>query len=81
MTEDRDLHPDPPAVSRLVGLSVAAVERELILATLSAMHGNRTHTAVVLGISLRTLRNKLAQYAAEAAGADRPDASFSPPIS
>ena len=59
--------PNLLAVERLVGLSTAVVERELILATLGAMHGNRTHTATVLGISLRTLRNKLAQYAAEAA--------------
>jgi len=65
--------PDLLAVERLVGLSTAVVERELILATLGAMHGNRTHTATVLGISLRTLRNKLAQYAAEAANPNPAD--------
>ncbi|GAH57440.1 unnamed protein product, partial [marine sediment metagenome] len=35
---------------------------ELILKTLEARGGNRTVTAEVLGISVRTLRNKLAQY-------------------
>jgi Fis family transcriptional regulator, factor for inversion stimulation protein len=71
----RDLHPDLLAVSRLVGLSAAVVERELILATLSAAHGNRTHTAAILGVSIRTLRNKLAQYAAEAVELGDPGAS------
>ena len=35
---------------------------ELILKTLEKENGNRTITADVLGISVRTLRNKLAQY-------------------
>ena len=39
------------------------VERELILETLRHCHGNRTHTANILGISIRTLRNKLNEYA------------------
>lgn len=56
---------DAVAVSRLVGLSTAAVEKALILATLEAMGGNRTHAAAILGLSVRTLRNKLVQYAAE----------------
>jgi two-component system, response regulator FlrC len=38
------------------------VERHLILDTLHHTLGNRTHAASVLGISLRTLRNKLRQY-------------------
>lgn len=65
MSGSRDFHPDLLAVSQLVGLSAAAVERELILVTLRAVDGNRTHAATVLGISLRTMRNKLAQYARE----------------
>jgi DNA-binding protein Fis len=44
---------------------VAAVERDLILDTLQHARGNRTHAAVLLGISIRTLRNKLKQYAQE----------------
>jgi two-component system response regulator FlrC len=46
----------------LVGRTVAAVERDLIIDTLSHCLGNRTHAANILGISIRTLRNKLKQY-------------------
>ncbi|NNE84479.1 MAG: sigma-54-dependent Fis family transcriptional regulator [Alphaproteobacteria bacterium] len=46
----------------LVGHTVAEVERELILDTLNHCLGNRTHAATILGISIRTLRNKLKQY-------------------
>jgi len=54
------------AVTRaLVGRTVADVERDLIVETLKACLGNRTHAANILGISIRTLRNKLNEYAAE----------------
>lgn len=46
----------------LVGRTVADVERDLIIDTLSHCLGNRTHAATILGISIRTLRNKLKQY-------------------
>ena len=46
----------------LVGRTVADVERELILNTLDHCLGNRTHAANILGISIRTLRNKLKEY-------------------
>jgi DNA-binding NtrC family response regulator len=49
----------------LVGRTVASVERELILDTLKHCLGNRTHAANILGISIRTLRNKLNEYMAE----------------
>ncbi|MBL8708673.1 MAG: sigma-54-dependent Fis family transcriptional regulator [Rhodospirillaceae bacterium] len=49
----------------LVGKTVAAVERDLIIDTLSHCLGNRTHAANILGISIRTLRNKLKQYSEE----------------
>ena len=49
----------------MVGRTVAEVERELILDTLDHVLGNRTHAANILGISIRTLRNKLNQYADE----------------
>ncbi|HET9903466.1 MAG TPA: sigma-54 dependent transcriptional regulator [Xanthobacteraceae bacterium] len=48
-----------------VGRTVAEVERDLILETLKHCLGNRTHAANILGISIRTLRNKLNEYAAE----------------
>lgn len=51
--------------SGLVGKTVAAVERDLIIDTLSHCLGNRTHAANILGISIRTLRNKLKQYSEE----------------
>ena len=41
---------------------MAQVERDLILDTLDHCLGNRTHAAKILGISIRTLRNKLNEY-------------------
>ena len=49
----------------LVGRTVADVERDLILETLKHCFGNRTHAANILGISIRTLRNKLNEYAGD----------------
>ncbi|RAK56620.1 sigma-54-dependent transcriptional regulator [Phenylobacterium deserti] len=45
-----------------VGQTVAAVEQQLIIDTLEHCFGNRTHAANILGISIRTLRNKLKEY-------------------
>jgi two-component system response regulator FlrC len=50
------------ATRGLVGRTVADVERDLILDTLGHCLGNRTHAANILGISIRTLRNKLREY-------------------
>jgi two-component system, response regulator FlrC len=60
----------------LVGRTVAEVERDLILATLKHCLGNRTRAANLLGISIRTLRNKLSTYAA--AGVAVPSANGEP---
>jgi two-component system, response regulator FlrC len=60
----------------LVGRTVAEVERDLILETLRHCLGNRTRTAAVLGISIRTLRNKLNDYAAKGAVVPRPGAEL-----
>lgn len=49
----------------MVGRTVADVERDLILDTLDHCLGNRTHAANILGISIRTLRNKLNLYGDE----------------
>lgn len=43
-------------------LSLATVERELILRCLKECNGNRTHAAEMMQVSIRTLRNKLNQY-------------------
>ncbi|MDB5621221.1 helix-turn-helix domain-containing protein [Tardiphaga sp.] len=79
-----DVHDDPvteagalvPAshpsevVPMLIGATVQEVERELMLQTLAHCDGNRTHAARVLGVSVRTMRNKIRQYSAD--GADVP---------
>jgi two-component system response regulator FlrC len=46
-----------------VGQTVATMEQHLIIDTLGHCFGNRTHAATILGISIRTLRNKLKEYA------------------
>lgn len=56
----------------LVGRTVADVERDLIIDTLLHCLGNRTHAANILGISIRTLRNKLRQYTDEGFGVPSP---------
>ena len=48
-----------------VGSSIAEVERRMILATLDALDGNKKRAAEMLGISLKTLYNRLNVYEAE----------------
>jgi len=55
-----------------VGRTVADVERDLILETLKHCLGNRTHAANILGISIRTLRNKLNEYADDGIAVPQP---------
>jgi len=50
-----------------VGTTVDAIERELILQTLGATGNNKTRAAELLGISLKTLHNKLKEYGGERA--------------
>ena len=54
--------PNSTVITPLVGRTLADVERELIIETLKHRGGNRTHAAGILGISIRTLRNKLNEY-------------------
>ncbi len=54
--------PAGTAIAALVGRRMEEVEQELILETLGRCLGNRTRAAEILGISIRTLRNKLAEY-------------------
>ena len=66
------------AVTRsFVGQTVAAMEKTLILDTLTHCLGNRTHAANILGISIRTLRNKLNEYADEGAAIPAPQSGVS----
>lgn len=51
-----------PEIGSLVGRSMADVERELILQTLKRCGGNRTTASTILGISVRTMRNKLKSF-------------------
>jgi DNA-binding NtrC family response regulator len=51
-------------VPLLIGATVDEVERELVLQTLARCDGNRTRASRVLGLSVRTLRNKIRLYAA-----------------
>jgi DNA-binding NtrC family response regulator len=50
------------------GMSVRAVERMLIMKTLRAVNDNRAQAAEMLGISIRTLRNKLRVYREQPSG-------------
>jgi DNA-binding NtrC family response regulator len=54
--------PDRFQIQGLVGRTVEEVERELILQTLERCHGNRTSASNILGISVRTMRNKLRTF-------------------
>jgi DNA-binding NtrC family response regulator len=49
----------------LVGLSLRDIERDLVLETLARTDGNRTASARLLGLSIRTLRNKITEYSAD----------------
>ena len=61
---------DPDAVRLGVGTTVGEAEKLLILKTLEATSNNKTRAAEILGISLKTLHNKLKEYGAS--GADAP---------
>ncbi|MBA07015.1 MAG: sigma-54-dependent Fis family transcriptional regulator [Thalassospira sp.] len=63
---------DSSVTAALVGRTVADVERDLIIDTLKHCFGNRTHAANILGISIRTLRNKLRQYTDEGLAVPQP---------
>lgn len=57
----------------MVGMTVAEVEQDLILDTLDHCLGNRTHAANILGISIRTLRNKLKLYTEQGVAVPQPN--------
>ncbi len=65
------------SVSRaFVGQTVAQVEQQLIIDTLTHCLGNRTHAANILGISIRTLRNKLKEYGEAGVSVPAPQGAY-----
>jgi DNA-binding NtrC family response regulator len=69
---------DGTVPARWVGCTMNEVERALILETLAHTSGNRTHAATLLGISIRSLRNKLRDYATQ--GVPIPPAQAGSPL-
>jgi two-component system, response regulator FlrC len=61
-------------IASQVGRRMEEVERDLIIETLGHTLGNRTHAATILGISIRALRNKLRDYAAQGVSVPPPAA-------
>src|SRR5215470_537320 len=61
---------DPDAVRLGVGTTVGEAEKMLILKTLEATSNNKTRAAEILGISLKTLHNKLKEYGSNSADSD-----------
>jgi len=53
---------DPESVRFSIGTTVEDAEKGLILRTLEHTHNNKTRAAEILGISLKTLHNKLKEY-------------------
>jgi DNA-binding NtrC family response regulator len=53
-----------------VGTTVDEAERQLILKTLHSTHNNKTKAAEILGISSKTLQNKLKEYSSTAAATE-----------
>jgi DNA-binding NtrC family response regulator len=53
---------DRTCVQRLIGHTLSRIEREFILQTLRWCQGNRTRTADRLGISVRSLRDRIRNY-------------------
>jgi DNA-binding NtrC family response regulator len=66
---------DPGRLSFALGTPLAAMEKRTILATLVHCRGNKRRAAQVLGVSLKTLYNRLNEYATEAAAQALPAAS------
>jgi DNA-binding NtrC family response regulator len=76
--DERPAHPlsAPGVVALRIGTSLADAERMLILATLRHHHHHKERTAAALGISLKTLYNRIKEYATDSSvdvAADRAD--------
>lgn len=67
-------------VGQLIGRKLAHIEREFILQTLRFHHGNRTRAADLLGISIRSLRNKIRDYRNQGEDVPPPEAPSAAPL-
>jgi DNA-binding NtrC family response regulator len=67
---ERNLAPPPVALRIPVGTNLADVERWMIFATLQKCGGNKTRAAALLGVSLKTLYNRLNAYRAQGLAMD-----------
>jgi len=52
----------PPELPVRAGTAIKELERRLLESTLEVTRGNRTHAAEMLGVSLRTIRNRIREY-------------------
>lgn len=68
---------DRSCIKLLIGHRLALVEREFILQTLRHHRGNRTRAANLLGISIRSLRNKIRDYRDQGESVTPPKSSCS----
>jgi DNA-binding NtrC family response regulator len=59
---ERSAWDDPDCIQFRVGATVEEAEKGLILRTLEHTGNNKTRAAEILGISLKTLHNKLKEY-------------------
>jgi two-component system response regulator HydG len=59
---------DPDQIRITVGMTLAEVEHAMVVATLKRCGGNKTRTAAMLGVSLKTLYNRLNEYRAASIG-------------
>lgn len=67
LEESGDVPAGAASIPIKAGVSVREMEKKLIFKTLNEVNDNRTHAAELLGISIRTLRNKLREYKEEMA--------------
>ena len=72
----RKLSAEPPAITVRVGMRLDDIERQVTLATLEHLNRHKEKTAATLGISLKTLYNRLKGYSRAAAPAGRSLASM-----
>jgi DNA-binding NtrC family response regulator len=73
-------HNDDHTVHVEVGTTVDEAERQLILKTLLSTHNNKTRAAEILGITTKTLQNKLKEYSSAAASANAAASELEAPV-